>query len=452
MGGQGQAHQPGTDAKDTVDNRVVPVVFIPGVMGTRLDITGAGSDWDPDDTAEMSGWLLVSRREKMKDISFQTPAAPLTGLSGVDSGNTPGNDINQRQRLRQIAIAQFTKKVPAQGQRSEIIKFWEARGWGELVWSFYKDILMELAEQLNPAGGELRPVYAVGYDWRGGNTNSGQRLINRVGEFLSRHPLAKQVILVTHSMGGLVARSALAQGLEPRVLGVVHTVMPADGAVVAYRRFLTGARDEFQDGPAPFRAILGSSRLEYSLMQSVLRGPTELLPAESYPEKFFNIGAGITNKVTTDLFADYERQQAPGILYREGEVANSEVFGTVRAADVANLRNRFREAKVFTRSIAGKAHPRTFIMFGQGLVNDVELDFNKGTPTANGANMSALVVRKTDGDGTVPLASSRFSAFTPASDPNQGGRAGFNVEHAACFGNADFRKAVLDRVKKLLKP
>ena len=452
MGGQGQAHRPGTDTKDTLNSRIVPIIFVPGVMGTRLSINGASQDWDPDDPGEMLGWLVFSRRKNMNDIDFRRRAEPLTGLSGLESGNDPGNEINGRPRLRQIALDQTIPRPAARAQSSAVIKFYERRGWGEVVWSFYREILMDMEEQLNPkdSAGELRPVYAVGYDWRGSNRDSAQRLIRRVNEFLGRHPLAQQVIIVTHSMGGLVTRSALVQGLEPRARGVIHTVIPADGAVVAYRRFLTGARDEFQDGPLPFRAILGRTRLEYSLMQSVLRGPTELLPAEAYPDIFLRLAGGITNKSFTDLFAEYERQSPPGILYREGERANSEFGGTVTAGDVNNLRERFREAKIFTRSVATRSHPRTFLMFGRDRVNDVEVDFTKGTPTSDGSNMAPMVIRKVDGDATVPLASSRFDGASGPGRPL--GRDGFSVEHAECFGNQDFRKGVIERIRKLLKP
>jgi pimeloyl-ACP methyl ester carboxylesterase len=306
-------------------------------------------------------------------------------------------------------------------------------------------MLIDLQEQLNPDGGELRPVYAVGYDWRGGNRDSARRLIRRVGEILGRHPLAKQVVIVSHSMGGLVTRSALAQGLEPQVAGVVHTVMPADGAVVAYRRFLTGARDEYRDGEVAFRGILGNSRLNYSLMQSVLRGPTELLPTNSYPDPFVRLPGDINNKFFQDIYAEYERTTPPGILYREGESLG--VIDKITATDVTNLQNRFREARAFSASIAGRVHPRTFLLFGKGLENDVEFDFTRGMPTADGSKMQAMVIRKADGDGTVPLASANFSAATGAL-----GRATFKVEHAECFRDAEFRRAVVARVRQIPKP
>src|SRR5205814_9138073 len=54
---------------------------------------------------------------------------------------------------------------------------------------------------------------------------------------------SQQVIFVTHSMGGLVVRAALAAAgnrLAHRIRGLVLTVQPAVGAVVAARRYRTG--------------------------------------------------------------------------------------------------------------------------------------------------------------------------------------------------------------------
>jgi pimeloyl-ACP methyl ester carboxylesterase len=445
MGAQGQAQTADAKGNDTINSRIVPIVFVPGVMGTRLDISGAASDWDPDDKSEMSGWLTSSRRSCVKDVDFRTPATVMTDLDDlIVSSPEPGSDIVARSRLKQIALANITPRPNPRAERSLTIKFWRERGWGELVWSFYGAILMDLAEQLN-AGGETRPVYAVGYDWRQSNRDSGARLRARIKEILAKHPLAKKVVMVTHSMGGLVTRAALAQGAQADIHGVVHTVMPADGAVVAYSRMLTGSREEHGDTEGGLRSILGPDRIQYLLMQSVLRGPTELLPSDSYPEAFLRFGQGITNKFFSDVFAEYAREKPPGILYKEGEFEGTRPFrNTVTAADVTNLRDRLREAGIFTRSIAGKFHPNTFLLFGDGRQTVTEVDFNKGTPTQDGSGMAKMVARRAAGDGTVPRASARFDGCTPIQ------RESANVEHAACFGVATFRASVVDRVRRLL--
>src|SRR5690606_14589531 len=91
------------------------------------------------------------------------------------------------------------------GTSTTTTAFYEKRGWGKLVWSFYGSIIMALQIGLNPGGtGTVaHPVFVHGYDWRTTNRDSGKDLNNSVNIILSQIPEAKQVIVVTHSMGGL---------------------------------------------------------------------------------------------------------------------------------------------------------------------------------------------------------------------------------------------------------
>ena len=54
--GRGQRQRAEGDARDTINTQVVPILFVPGVMGSRLDISGTIADWDPDDKVEMADW------------------------------------------------------------------------------------------------------------------------------------------------------------------------------------------------------------------------------------------------------------------------------------------------------------------------------------------------------------------------------------------------------------
>src|SRR5439155_4638547 len=71
---------------------------------------------------------------------------------------------------------------------------------------------------------------------------AGEKLKARVAKIKAENPRCKKVILVTHSMGGLVARSACSGGLAGDVLAVVHTVQPVTGAPAAYWRMKSGFR------------------------------------------------------------------------------------------------------------------------------------------------------------------------------------------------------------------
>jgi hypothetical protein len=97
------------------------------------------------------------------------------------------------------------------------------------------------------------PVHVCGYNWTASNDDSGKKLAAYIDEVIKKYQaldrLCEHVILITHSMGGLVARSAcVLHGAESKVLGVVHGVQPAHGAPAAYWR-MKGGFDRPGDTP-----------------------------------------------------------------------------------------------------------------------------------------------------------------------------------------------------------
>lgn len=100
--------------------------------------------------------------------------------------------------------------------------------------------------ELVARGGYRMPVHACGYNWLDSNKVAASRLAERIDELMRQYGRnCQQVILVTHSMGGLVARRcAQLPGMADKIAGVVHGVMPATGAPVAYRRCKVGMKDE----------------------------------------------------------------------------------------------------------------------------------------------------------------------------------------------------------------
>lgn len=67
-----------------------------------------------------------------------------------------------------------------------------------------------------------------------------------IDEFNESGYECKQVIVVTHSMGGLVGRALIHPmygNLQDKVAGIVHGVMPAIGAPAAYKRMRAGFED-----------------------------------------------------------------------------------------------------------------------------------------------------------------------------------------------------------------
>ncbi|HEX2731603.1 MAG TPA: hypothetical protein VHM70_08365 [Polyangiaceae bacterium] len=453
-----QEHAPGAASFDTLEHKIVPIVFVPGVMGTRLFLDD-GPNWDPD-SAGFARWLVASRFDIVRRLNCDFPGFPLRDLSAKVIADLDARPI--------LALHASTSIPP--GTSTTRNEFFEKRGWGKVVWSFYDAILLSLEIGLNTdeKGSVLHPVFVHGYDWRTTNRDSGKDLHNTVKKILSEVKGAQQVIVVTHSMGGLVTRSALLDGMLDKVAGVVHTVQPSCGAAVAYRRFQTGANfilDSPQQGaslldwiPAiGLSEIMGITPLDYAATQSGLRGPLELLPSNDYPDVFLRleldglatdnreISQGASSTRFSDLYDVYLLDQPPGLMH---DISDLEDFlnTDVSKADLQRLRVNVEKARQFHQRFADpskdNAHPRTFSVFGStkrtdssfdALSKDIILPLNR-------------VTQDQDGDGTVPRASAEFRHARPKTTllPSR------PVEHAGCFQSTDFLNDVLGCVRRLI--
>ena len=296
---------------------VVPVIFIPGIMGSNLrNIKQGKNAWVPPN-GKIAGLGEGWRR------GGQTPIARQTQLTADDCEVF---EVNEGVKISDKYLA----LDPEEAQR---------RHWGELHADSYLDILLALEDKLNhpfdgaeygtPApqkdwrramkpektwspksplsqtefNGRLGrlyfPVYACGYNWLQSNEQSAQRVVDRIREIekrLENHgyfTYSGKVILVTHSMGGLVARRAV-QLLGEKVLGVVHGVQPVTGAPAVYRRFKAGTEaGGMLDLPAAVAAvILGWDAADVSCVLGNSPGPMELLPTRHYEPGWLRITDG----------------------------------------------------------------------------------------------------------------------------------------------------------------
>ncbi|MEG0043111.1 MAG: hypothetical protein RR763_15665, partial [Massilia sp.] len=142
------------------------------------------------------------------------------------------------------------------------------------------------------------PVYAFGYNWLASCDVAAKSLRTRIdwirAFWTNRKHACRHVILVTHSMGGLVARACarLSEGAggASDIAGIVHAVMPALGAPVAYRRMACGTEaGNFTNGPlanfaaSGFADIAGDTSAKTMPVMAVAPGLLQLLPNHLYP-------------------------------------------------------------------------------------------------------------------------------------------------------------------------
>ncbi|WP_224360803.1 lipase/acyltransferase domain-containing protein [Hyalangium versicolor] len=440
---------------DTLHTALIPIVFIPGVMGTRLDIPG-GSDWDPDYTPSMAGWLACSARAARIDLSvtLKPNATVIKALSNYTAGKDAQGEIKKDRELLEVA-ARFGKKTV-----DEAIALYEDRGWGGLCWEFYGPILCYLEKHFNHPNHNamgIHPVYAYGYDWRKSNAVSAEGLVKRVDAILAKWPGAKKVLIVTHSMGGLVARYACAKlGLSSKAVGVVHVVQPSNGAIPAYRRFFTGCVEQFDnDGDWKLNNILGDTWWKYLAYLSGLPGPMQLMPNHRYHLGGSN---GLTLSTASwlktqpqvelsNIYSVYEGTQTPGIVRQESELpfagwALGPISAIWDSEILPELRKRIKEAQTFHTELADGAHPKTYALFSNGLQTD---DFVDWTKTED----SDRFLQKKSGDGTVPSKSGACLGLKGLIESTQFS-GGAHLGHSEVFQNAKVNDKVHQYVYALL--
>ncbi|NCI14927.1 hypothetical protein EHJ07_00100, partial [Cronobacter muytjensii] len=284
--------------------KVVPVIFLPGVMGTNLSTNTKEKKviWCSDlplavDTAK--GWLFKSAQERKQLLSPKS------------------TEVYQRGK-----VISDTREQPRFASRRD-------RGWGSALFKSYGNALNDLQlmlndddillrnlrygttqptarqllidKNLNAETGEspltsaevkhsydfLFPLHVFGYNWLQSNADSAVNLHTYITQVLSMYAgrlAVNKVILVTHSMGGLVARyyseifSEKATGKKGRdyILGIVHGVMPDRGSPAAYRRMKIG-----EQAPG-FGDVVGNSAEKLMPVLAQSPGPLQLLPGTAY--------------------------------------------------------------------------------------------------------------------------------------------------------------------------
>ncbi len=218
------------------------------------------------------------------------------------------------------------------------------------------------------------PVHAMGYNWLRSNRNSGVDVADRIRALIARYKAqgfeCGKVILVTHSMGGLVARAVIHPemgNLQENVLGIVHGVMPAIGAGAAYKRMRCGFEDPGLMSPiASITAkVLGNFGPEVTAVLGNAQGGLELLPSQAYGNGWLKVNYdGQTLKALPQQGDPYEeiyklRDKWYGLLREEWiNPANHQGGGFQRTSGLLD------KAKKFHQDIANSYHDQSYAHYG----------------------------------------------------------------------------------------
>lgn len=420
---------------------VIPVIVVPGIMGTNLrakrhptrvklqkednEVLAPGVPaWRPpngklDGMRESELWR--ERRARDRQLRFDAPTLEVDDGGHIELFKPEDGYVLSEEDLRQ-------------------------RGWGEVHADSYGALLFALQERLNQTFGfdeqsrkrfvkqhwkdvmacdprkwgvrELTPlteaelakhaqnyfpVYAVGYNWLEDCEVSSRRLEKRIGEIIAYWTGLKRrcekVVLVTHSMGGLVAR-ACAKRIPDKIAGAIHGVMPASGAPVAYRRMVYGtessspSNNPIEGASAARLAMILGERSEYTTpVMATSPGALELLPNHMYPGPWVHVRvvraayapAGARFGAKDDTLHSqttsrdylhlpggarsnpYEFYRDVKSWYRLVNLALADPAGRYRTI-IGGVEREFRKAvetaERFHRSLGDYYHPNTYVFYG----------------------------------------------------------------------------------------
>jgi len=389
-------------------SKVIPVIVIPGIMGSNLCATR--------DPAKPANKML-----KPGEAAWRPPNGSAEGLKEASTWKERGPKL--RQQILDAETLDVDDSGLLSGTPDAQVPFDAAvlkeRGWGQVHASSYGVLLSNLELHLNSVFGSLwgkpslkskwvflekwdrnswnvrkddgvtakltdaqlkqfaqfhYPVYAMGYNWLQSNARSADRLEKRIDEiikfWLDRKQQCSQVILVTHSMGGLVAR-ACAKRIPDKILGIVHGVMPALGAPACYRRIACGTEADSYVG-GKFADIAGRKEDDTTPVMTTSPGPLELLPNNRYPKPWlyatFETGEGkrfahlsLPSGNVYDMYRDMAS------WYRMIDPALADPANKFLGPDkvTTEIKNAIAQAERFHTTLLGDYyHPNSYAFYG----------------------------------------------------------------------------------------
>jgi len=423
-------------------NKIIPVILVPGIMGTNLRAK---------QKPRLGG--MEDERNKMVGTGKPVWRPPNGNSEGLNAARVWDRySPKERQLLLDMATLEVDPDGPIVIPKSEdgyVLTEREVRGrgWGEVHADSYLGLLYALQSRLNQTFGfdeqgkkrfvrphwkevmacdpqrwGLRefsplteehlvkhaqyyfPVYAVGYCWLQDCQISAELLEKRILQIIGSWKEAKRqcskVILVTHSMGGLVAR-ACAKRIPEKIAGVIHGVMPALGAPAAYRRIACGTEPNSPNGlplkkfaDSRVAMILGTSADRTTPVLATAPGALELLPNHLYPNPWLHVrvikfagGASGANQVGQGGMHGYQTKaydvlcfpsgklQNPYDLYRDTTVwfrlINPKLadpagkYSKIEMGVLPAITAAINTAEIFHRALGDYYHPNTFAFYGE---------------------------------------------------------------------------------------
>ncbi|MFZ3621427.1 esterase/lipase family protein [Leclercia barmai] len=411
--------------------KVIPVIFIPGVMGSNLK-SGDKEVWRFS-ASSLKKWPTAGPDKRKQLLDPKTTTVDDSGEILNDGAD--GNKFPSR-RVRGWGSAFYKSYGEALDRLQYLLSDDDI-----LLDNYFREAQMQTARQrftgvrigdepaeqvlteAETAHGHqfLYPLHVFGYNWLQSNADSAIRLgayIRKVlGDYHGRLAVNK-VILVTHSMGGLVARhySENMDG-QKNILGIVHGVMPDLGSPAAYRRMKTGER-------GVIGMIIGDNAEKLMPVLAQSPGPLQLLPGIAYGPGWLRI-EGSNTKMSLPVDDPYKDIYLNKTAW--WRLCEQDLLLGDTEKEWGTYQDRIKvDVKKFIEKLNGKYHPQTWLFYGASADNpsDAFLTWKERLPQRvreaqrvredagerlelSSLRTHALISGGTPGDGTVPVTAVR---------------------------------------------
>lgn len=439
--------------------KVIPVIFIPGVMGSNLK--NEGSEVWQFSFRSLKKWLFANAEKRKKLLDPKTTMVDDRGKivnDGADGKKFPsrrkrgwgcafyksyGEALDRLQYLLSdddILTDNYFRKEQLQTARQ--------RFTGVRIGDEQAEQVLTEAETVH-GHRFLYPLHVFGYNWLQSNADSAALLGTYIGEVLEDYQgrlVVNKVILVTHSMGGLVARhySEIMNGQE-HILGIVHGVMPDLGSPAAYRRMKTGER-------GITGIIIGDNAEKLMPVLAQSPGPLQLLPGTAYGPGWLRVeGSGSRQSLPlNDPYQEIYLNKTDWLRLCEQDLLLDDT-----QTEWETYQDRIKtDVQEFIEELNGKYHPQTWLFYGASANNPSDAFLTwKERPALRPALRQALqlvpvmgypepssptyrydagktfelISAGTPGDGTVPVTSIRTTS------PHIRGVLATNIDHEGAF-------------------
>ncbi|WP_338629017.1 hypothetical protein [Yersinia intermedia] len=488
--------------------RVIPVLFLPGVMGTNLMDGSGKSVWRLNNTLSTFGdWGFRGAEKRKRLLDPHKTFVDPNGSIDLEFYNEVGQFSTRRSRgWGEIGYMSYGEFLPWLQKSLNDNSTMENNRKSKNGKRTLREKLIDIS--LNAEFGEgnstlteddvehsykyLFPLEVVGYNWLQSNDLSANILKEKIKTIVdgynSRNMLCDKVILVTHSMGGFVARhySELLNGSD-NILGVVHGVMPTLGSPMAYKRMKAG-----ESGGAGL--VIGSDGAQMTSVLAQSPGPLQLLPGKRYGMGWLQIEGISDGLPVTDPFEEIYKERNAWWCLCEDRFINPEIGKIDKIALDAGWDKYLyiieKNVQTFIENLDGKFHKNTYAFYGndgdkypsfgklnwkgyipgyydrnhnqntsdvayRGIIYDPHNSETSNIRTAYFvSNPDSMQWKKksyiisapsSSGDGTVPVEGAKFTSNGLKT------MLGVGVDHEGAFKNSDTENARLFTLRAIIK-